>query len=166
MTMQVRYFLLWVQLLECPLGENFLEIYGRERDHEPEQKWSDLIMVLESDLDLWKRVARRQAIRIESGPSLASLISDEPSTTLIYGVLIGIFAGCILPSWMFFLILIGTVWYIGNRMPPALLVVIQKTIEGAMQGDFSSVQSSKVCIANRYFAWREERGGRYFRSGG
>lgn len=115
-------------------GENFLEIYGRESSHQPDQKWADLIMVLESDMDLWKRVARKQAIRIESGPSLASLISDEPSTTLIYGVLIGIFAGCILPSWMFFLILAGTVWYIAHRMPPALLVVVQKTMEGAVQG--------------------------------
>jgi len=115
-------------------GENFLEIYGRENQHEPDQKWADLIMVLESDMDLWKRLARKQAIHIESGPSLASLISDEPSTTLIYGVLIGIFAGSILPSWMFFLILAGTMWYIANRMPPGLLLVIQKTLEGAMQG--------------------------------
>ena len=116
------------------LGEHFLEIYGRDKDAEPEKKWADLVMVLESKVDLWKRLARYQAIRIESGPSLASLISDEPSTTLIYGVLIGIFAGSILPSWMFFLLLCGTVWYIVHKMPPALLVVIQKTLEGAVSG--------------------------------
>ena len=119
-------------------GENFLAIYGYDRNHEPDQKWADLVMAMDSEVDMWKRVARSQAIEIESGPSLASLISDEPSTTLIYGVLIGIFAGCILPTWMFLLILIGTIWYIANRMPPGLLLVIQKALEGAFSG--------KLCI--------------------
>lgn len=118
----------------CYLGENFLEIYGRSSKHEIDEKWADVKMALDLDLDLWKRIARYQALRIEEGPSLASLISDEPSTTLIYGVLIGIFAGCILPTWMFFLILIGTVWYIVNRMPPAMVTVIKSTLEGAMSG--------------------------------
>eukprot|EP00210_Caulerpa_lentillifera_P005120 g4892.t1 len=117
-------------------GENFFDIYGRQEGTEPSSKWADLVMTLDSSVELWKRVARSQANRIESGPSLASLISDEASTTLIYGVLAGILAGSILPTWMFFLILIGTGWYVFNRMPPALTIVIQKTIEGAMQGVF------------------------------
>jgi len=91
-------------------------------------------MTLDSKVDLWHRIARSQAQRIESGPSLASLISDEPSTTLIYGVLAGILAGSILPTWMFLLVLAGTGWYVFNRMPPGLILVIQKAIEGAMSG--------------------------------
>lgn len=98
-------------------------------------------MTLDADVNLWKHIVRSQANRIESGPSLASLISNEPSTTLIYGVLAGILAGSILPSWIFFMILVGTAWYVYNRMPPALILVIQKTLEGAMQGTSSSNSS-------------------------